>query len=161
MNATRVVTVNAAAAEIWPWLKQLGYKRAGFYSHDYLDNAGIPSAREILPEFQEIAVGDRVPIAERAFMQVVSLEPESSLVFQFEDGPWGGNTWVFALYPQGPDRTRLVSRLRVKYQHGFPQIMPWLVLDTCEIIMMRQCLLGIKERVEAGSAYARSVSGGG
>jgi len=51
----------------------------------------------------------------------------------------------------GTDETRLVSRLRSRYHRGFPHIVPWLFIDTFEIIMMRRCLLGIKERAEAGS----------
>ncbi|MCK5498177.1 MAG: hypothetical protein KAI77_03200, partial [Gammaproteobacteria bacterium] len=39
-NATRAVTVNAPAERIWPWIVQIGYKRAGFYSWDILDNDG-------------------------------------------------------------------------------------------------------------------------
>ena len=34
---------------------------AGFYSIDLLDNAGVPSAREVHPELQGIAVGDVLP----------------------------------------------------------------------------------------------------
>jgi len=150
-NATRALTVNADPAAIWPWLKQLGYKRGGFYSYDYLDNDGIPSARTILPEYQDTKVGDQIPIGEGVYVQVVEIEPEHALVLQFEEGPWGGNSWVFCLYPEPDGTTRLISRLRVRYQHGFPDILPWLMLDTGEIIMMRRCLLGIKERVEAYS----------
>jgi len=137
LNATRAVTVNAEPAAIWPWLLQLGYKRGGFYSYDYLDNEGIPSARTILTEYQDTKAGDRIPIGDGA-----------SMVLQFEEGPWGGNTWVFCLYPQPDGTTRLITRLRVRYQHGFPDILPWLMLDTGEIVMMRRCLLGIRERAE-------------
>ena len=90
-----------------------------------------------------------MPIAKGAYMQVVSLEPERSLVMQFQEGPWAGNTWVFGLYPDGQDGTRLISRLRCRYYKEFPHILPWLFIDTFEIIMMRGCLLGIKERAEA------------
>ena len=51
-NATRAVTINATPEEIWPWLVQIGYRRAGFYSYDRLDNDGVPSADRILPEYQ-------------------------------------------------------------------------------------------------------------
>jgi hypothetical protein len=149
LNATRAVSVNADPASIWPWLMQLGYKRGGFYSYDYLDNDGIPSTRMILTEYQDTKAGDRIPIGDGAFVQVVELEPERAMVLQFEEGPWGGNTWVFCLYPQPDGTTRLISRLRVRYQHGFPDILPWLMLDTGEIVMMRRCLLGIRERAEA------------
>jgi len=152
MNATRVVTVNATPAEVWPWIRQIGYQRAGFYSLDALDNEGDVSSRSILPEFQHIEVGDQIAVGKGAWMQVVELEPERFLVLQFGEGPWAGNSWTFGLYPQGDGRTRLVSRLRARYHKEFPHIIPWLIIDTFEIIMMRGCLLGIRERAEAGSA---------
>ena len=37
-NATRAVTVEARPEEIWPWLVQIGCKRAGWYSYDWIDN---------------------------------------------------------------------------------------------------------------------------
>jgi hypothetical protein len=41
---------------------QIGNGRAGFYSYDWIDNAGRPSAREIIPEYQHVEVGDLVPM---------------------------------------------------------------------------------------------------
>lgn len=36
-EATLGVTIDAAPAAIWPWLMQLGYRRGGLYSYDWLD----------------------------------------------------------------------------------------------------------------------------
>jgi hypothetical protein len=52
-NATRAVTIDAPPEDIWPWITQIGYKKAGFYSHDWLDNDRIPSANKIIPEFPD------------------------------------------------------------------------------------------------------------
>ena len=49
--ATRAVEIDARPEEVWPWLVQIGYRKAGFYSHDWLDYDRIPSAEEIIPEF--------------------------------------------------------------------------------------------------------------
>ena len=38
LTATRAITVRAAAAEVWPWIAQLGQGRGGFYSYDILEN---------------------------------------------------------------------------------------------------------------------------
>ena len=40
IDATRGLAVDARPEDIWPWLVQIGYRRAGFYSYDRLDNAG-------------------------------------------------------------------------------------------------------------------------
>src|ERR1700693_2913735 len=55
-NATRAVTIQARPEEIWPWLVQIGCKRAGWYSYDWIDNLGIPSANRIVPELQHLEV---------------------------------------------------------------------------------------------------------
>ena len=58
-NATRAVTIEARPEEIWPYIVQIGMTRAGWYSYDLLDNLGRPSARRILPQFQNLMkVGD-------------------------------------------------------------------------------------------------------
>ena len=57
---TMAVTIDAPPEEVWPWLVQLGGDRAGWYSWDHLDNAGVPSAREVCPEWQDRAIGDRL-----------------------------------------------------------------------------------------------------
>ena len=57
-ETTLAVTVDAPAADIWPWLVQMGYRRGGLYSYDWLDRLfgflDAPSAERILPEFQRL-----------------------------------------------------------------------------------------------------------
>ena len=36
-ETTLAVTVDAPVADIWPWLVQMGYRRGGLYSYDWLD----------------------------------------------------------------------------------------------------------------------------
>jgi hypothetical protein len=147
-NATRAVTVNAPAEGIWPWIVQMGYKRAGFYSWDFLDNAGIPSAERIMPEYQSLEVGDLVPLSEHTDAKVVDMEPNRRLLLVFPSD--GTVTWAWGLYPIDAERTRLVTRLRWRTTSISSQFM----LDAFEIIMMRKCLLGIKRRAEALMAPA-------
>ena len=77
--ATMAVTIGAPPDQVWPWLVQLGGDRGGWYSWDRLDNRGRPSAREIHPEWQDLAVGDYVKYATRNgpvnAWQVAALEP--------------------------------------------------------------------------------------
>ena len=142
-NATRAVTVHAPAERIWPWIVQMGYKRAGFYSWDRLDNDGIPSAERIIPEYQDLAVGDIVPLSTSTDAEVVDMETNRGLLLVFPSD--GTVTWAWGLYPIDAERTRLVSRLRWRTTSVVSQFM----LDAFEIIMMRKCLLGIKRRAEA------------
>ena len=59
-GATMAVTIGAPPNRVWPWLVQLGGDRAGWYSWDHLDNAGVPSTREVHPEWQDRAIGDHL-----------------------------------------------------------------------------------------------------
>jgi hypothetical protein len=68
---THGITIEAPAAAIWPWLVQMGCLRGGWYSHDWLDNAGVPSATNIVPTWQDIREGDvlnATPQGEGAFL---------------------------------------------------------------------------------------------
>ncbi len=148
-NATRAVTVNAPAEQVWPWIVQMGYQRAGFYSWDILDNDGIASAERILLEYQNLQVGDSVPLSKDTDAVVVEMEPNERLLLVFESD--GTVTWAWGLYEMDAGRTRLVSRLRWSTTSLTSQF----VLDAFEIVMMRKCLLGIKRRAEESPEAAR------
>jgi hypothetical protein len=57
---TMAVTIGAAPQQVWPWLVQMGWDRAGWYSWDLFDNAGRRSATQVHPEWQDLAVGDQL-----------------------------------------------------------------------------------------------------
>jgi len=148
-NGTRAVSVEAGPEHIWPWLVQMGYRRAGFYSYDRLDNDGIPSANRIISEYQSLKVGDRVPMAASAYAEVLEMDPPHSMLWVFRGkGQWESATWAWGLYEEDAGHTRLVSRLRVSYKWARPSIVPMLITDVVELVMMRECLLGIKRRAE-------------
>ena len=42
----------------------MGYKRAGFYGFDRLDNGGMSSAERIIPEYQSLKLGDSILLSE-------------------------------------------------------------------------------------------------
>src|SRR3954451_17644190 len=54
-TSTMGITIDAPAADVWPWLVQMGCDRAGWYSHDRLDNGGRPSADRIVPDWQRVS----------------------------------------------------------------------------------------------------------
>ena len=61
VHKTHATTIEAAVDHVWPWLLQMGARRAGWYSFDFLDNGGVPSADHIIPELQSLSVGDIIP----------------------------------------------------------------------------------------------------
>jgi hypothetical protein len=76
---TRGIDIAAPPAVVWPWLVQMGYGRAGWYSYDQLD-MNHPSADRILPEFQSLAVGDLLPTDPGGGFEVKIAEPDRALV---------------------------------------------------------------------------------
>jgi len=126
---THGITIHASPEVIWPWIVQMGCRRAGFYSWDVLDNGGVRSAREVHPELQGLAVGDVIPATpegEDGF-EVLALDAPHVLVlgalFDVESNaqlPFGSArprrywhvTWAFALEPLDAPRTRLLVRGR-------------------------------------------------
>jgi hypothetical protein len=141
-NATRAVTINADPEDIWPWIVQIGYKKAGFYSYDRLDNDGIASADRIIPEYQDLNVGDVIPMSKDAIATVAALEPDKHMLMVFE---WEATaSWAWGLYKTDAGTTRLVTRLRARHKSIFLRV----ALDAFELVMMRKCLLGIKQRAE-------------
>jgi hypothetical protein len=157
-SGTLAVVVNAAPEHIWPWLVQLGYQRGGLYSYDWLDRLfgylDRPSATRILPEYQHLAVGDKIPLGRGPSWPVAAIEPCRTLVLDMRN--LGGFDWVwqFGLYPIDEKRTQLVSRSRVRPQTVLARMLTY-VIEPAGFLMTRQMLLGLKERAETLRAQNR------
>jgi hypothetical protein len=155
-TATRAITIGAPPRDVWPWLAQVGYGRAGFYSYDLLDNLGRPSATAIMPQWQRAGIGDlAAPMASHptpsTSFHVADAEPGACLVWAKPD-----STWAWTLAPLASDRTRLVTRLRQRYQPTPAGLLTIILAEFGDFAMMRKMLLGIKTRAETGP-----VNGGG
>jgi hypothetical protein len=156
VQATRAVTIEAPPEEVWPWLVQMGLDRGGFYSYDRLDNEGRPSAMTIIPELQDLQEGDEVLLDRKAAVRVTQLDPARAMVWallgaEVELGLTVDMTMAYLLERLEGDRTRLMSRVRVRIQGTLA--LPYLYLfdEWVNFVMQRKQLLGIKARVEARS----------
>jgi hypothetical protein len=146
-NATRAVTIAARPEEIWPWIVQMGVTRAGWYSYDLLDNLGRPSARGILPQFQNPMIGDVIPMSPDGKQGMYVKDFEQDRWMLWWDGK-GGMSWSWGLYPVDEGHTRLITRVRMRYKWLSPSIVFDMLVEFTDIIMMRKSILGIKERAE-------------
>ena len=149
LRATHAITINAPARDVWPWLVQIGQTCGGFYSYTWLENlAGchMRNADEIIPEWQELKVGDRVWLHPNAPpVEVAAIEPGRALVLK----PWG----AFVLRPIDERTTRLIIRSQGDYNPDLKNVvlnfLLWrVVFEPAHFIMERKMLLGIKERAE-------------
>ncbi len=93
---TLALPIEAPAADVWPWLLQIGQDRAGFYSYDRLENLvglHIHSADQIVDQWQTLSVGDSIRLTPSGWMgqpdglvlPVARLEAPRSLVLR--EGP--------------------------------------------------------------------------
>ena len=161
-TATRAITIDAPREAVWPWLAQVGVGRGGFYSYDWLDNHGRHSSRVVLPEWQEPRVGDlAAPMVDAASEQTsfrihIADQPHT-LVWSKAD-----STWTWLLTPiDGGRRTRLVTRLRSRYDWSSPGVLVSVaLLELADFPMMRRMLLGIRQRAEAGTVPPVADNGG-
>lgn len=108
--------IDAAPAQVFPWLVQMGFGRGGWYAIDRLEKVfGVGrfatggSARRVVPELQGLAVGDRMPLSRTRWLEVTVLDAPRELTLVLPPGrlTW---TWRFTLEPLGPSdapRTRL------------------------------------------------------
>jgi hypothetical protein len=146
---THGITIHARPTEIWPWLVQMGCRRAGWYSYDGLDNGGVASADRILPELQRVEVGDIfpwTPTADDGFF-VRAVEPERALVLGGDAVPV---SWALVLEPIDEMSTRLVTRGRGAFERFAVGLLLGLVWRPIHFGMQRRQLLNLKRRVEAG-----------
>ena len=163
--ATRAISVRAAADRVWPWIAQLGQAQGGFYSDDVLENlvgCQIHSAAHIVPEWQDVKVGDEVKLTPQVSLEVATVEPCRWLVLS--GGVPMGNapppydfTWAFVLKQQSDRTTRLLVRERYGYTRWWA---PLLVepVEVVSFVMHQKMLREIRDRAERVDAAAVAAS---
>lgn len=145
--ATRSITVDASPDDVFPWLRQIGFGRAGWYSYDWLDNLGRRSATRIHPEWQDVNAGDAIPGGPIDFT-AVTVDPPHALVLALVNA-----RIAFTLaYRLDPDRrgTRLVTRVRSRIDVPGGAVIARRLLGPGDGIMLRRQLLNLRARVGSG-----------
>jgi hypothetical protein len=149
-SATRAITIKGQPREIWPWLIQMGYNRAGFYGYDILENLGssrgIRSADTIIPTFQNFEVGDSVPISAIVDLTFYAIDSPNYLIWT---GEYQEGSFTWAIYPQDDNECRLVSRIRWSHHWWKPHLLFLdLFTEFTDFLAVKEVLTGIKNRVE-------------
>lgn len=154
-ESTMAVTIDAPPGAVWPWLRQLGQDRGGFYSYEWAENLvglDIHNADRVVPEWQDLSVGDPVRLATEdrfpdAALEVAAIEPERSLVLRTPDEPTGW-VWSFVLDPDD-GTTRLLVRSRIRLPaNPAVRVAARAVLDPVAWFMTRGMLRGLRSRAE-------------
>jgi hypothetical protein len=184
LETTHAMTIRAPRATIWPWLIQMGYRRAGWYTDGWYlwvdrylwRNKRPASADHILPQFQHLAVGDTVPDGPpgTAFFTVVALEPQRVLVLystthgiamvprSLRNNPklgfYGDFSWSFILDEVDERTTRLIVRMRANAGPRLFRLITFPLLLPADFLVARLMLRTIKQRAERAAGMAHSQS---
>jgi hypothetical protein len=164
VQTDNAITIEAPPEQVWPWLVQMGWGRAGWYTARWVDQllfpANGPSADRIVPELQDIRVGTFIPDGPpetECGLYVIELVPERALVLRSNSHlpmSWRSRatldwTWVFVLTPEGDGRrTRFHFRSRWVTGPTWFTIVGWLGVVPANFVMARDMLRGVRQRVE-------------
>ncbi|MGD9959840.1 hypothetical protein [Nocardioides sp.] len=113
----RAFTLPAPPESVWPWLVQLGKRRAGWYLPRAVERF-VPVSRRALRRLDDawlhLRAGDVIPDwgGARATFTVTAIEPSSYLLHTSQRGRTFV-TWCLFLTPVAGDRSRLHLRLRL------------------------------------------------
>lgn len=165
---TRAVVVDAPADEVWPWVAQFGQGRGGLYSYDWLERLfgmDITSVDRVLPDEQDVAVGDQIWVTQPGYpadlgLTVAEVRHGRALVLASstpsrpsapEDAAW---TWTFVLDPAGDGTTRLLVRNRNATVGAVGDVVWDRVVGPVAFAMERRTMLGIAQRAEAAAGVS-------
>ena len=152
-STTRAISVACSPDHLWKWVVQLGYGRGGWYSYDWIDNDGKPSADRIDPALQDLKVGERIDMLPGFGPVVRELVPND----HFVAGDVEGGTWCLAIYPEAGG-SRLVSRWRQNWRvNGIAARFFISIADPGAFLMEQKMLRTLRDR--AGSTNPQAESG--
>lgn len=149
VNATRSITVAAAPEMVFPWIRQMGFGRAGWYSYDWIDNLGRKSAQSIHPEWQDIHSGSIVPGGPIQFEAVIVNAPHSFVLLVTPKGRMAKRICFTLAYElrNHCEGTRLVTRVRARVNVPGGVLLERFLLAPGDGLMVRKQLLNIARRV--------------
>jgi hypothetical protein len=181
---TRGVTIEAPVTKVWPYLVQMGFGRAGWYSYEVLDSK-VKGAETVVPELQSLEEGDVMPIspggggfvvktldfeqalvlytdaaiaraqAEEAVAEADPESPMAGMKMSSSSFPEFAASWAFYLKATDDGKTRLIERFRARTPGSGPATaVLGEVMGTGIVLMTRKQMLGIKERAERAEMAA-------
>ncbi|MEO8749996.1 MAG: hypothetical protein ABI384_06330 [Allobranchiibius sp.] len=150
----RAFTVAGSPETVWPWLVQLGKRRAGWYLPGRVERLlppGRRAARTVEHQWQQLGVGDVIADygGRHATFTVAEIDPPSTLVY------WARRrrtelTWSITVRPHdtptaSAEHTRVLLRLRLG-----PVRRAWLATtagDMVDLLTIAGMASGLRERV--------------
>jgi hypothetical protein len=144
----RGFTLDAPIETVWPWVQQLGKRRAGWYFPRSVERF-IPRSRRAIrqldPQWQQLTVGDVIPDygGRNETVTVAEIKAPGTLVYRSKRGRTDV-TWSITLTAKGR-KTRVYLRLRLAPVHR-----KWLansVGDLFDALTIAGMAAGLRERL--------------
>ena len=160
MVSTKSIRITAEPKQIWPWLVQMGQGRGGFYSYERLQNLvglQMENADQIIPEYQDTAIGDIMKLSPQGGGEVIVMEENQAIVLYADEKQMinpnikesrFSTTWLFYLEHKDGGESKLYSRGRYRFKGIIIGVMMRIFLEPITFVMERKMLKGIKKRVE-------------
>ena len=167
--STKAITIAAPPDLVYALIQQMGQHRAGWYGWDWFyrwtGSADFVDGRfstRVVPELQDVGVGDTIHINDLVAYTVVQADPGSAFVLATGTleperlgacglpETWSENTMAWVLTPTAEGGTRLVLRMRADgTEAGFAR---WLwngPLNFGGALFSRKTMVGIRRAAEA------------
>ena len=167
--STKAITIDAPRATVYALIQQMGQHRGGWYGWDWFYNATGSSdfvdghySTRIVPQLQNVKVGDKIAINDIVAYDVVQADPGKTFVLAAGSltpeqrlshsmpATWTENTMAWVLSPTPEGGTRLVVRMRADgTESGFER---WLwngPLNFGGALFSHKTMVGIKRTAEA------------
>jgi hypothetical protein len=188
---THAIQVEAPAADVWPWVTQIGADRGGFYSYEWLENiigCQVRNAAEIHPEWAAREGGELRLHPKAPPLRIVSVQPGRALVAYMPPvhtlsdagqgksplpagsarsrDRWMTASWLFLVERYGPARCRVISRYRCGTSDDLSSRLQFgpAIVEPVSFAMDRRMLIGIRQRAERAQgslSHQRGVLLGG
>jgi len=172
MGGDHAIDIEAPPEAVWPWLAQMGWRRGGWYTYRWVDRLlfpqNAPSADRILPEFQDLKIGDRIPDGPPelgCFFVVEDVVPDRHLVLrstthlpprlQRQPGVSLNWTWTFVLRPLAGGATRFHFRWRAELRPLWLRLLCQALVMPADFVMGRSMCLGLRKRAETSAGRRR------
>ena len=168
---SHAITIKTAPANVWPWIVQLGQNKGGFYSYELLENivgCNIHNVDEIVTDFQDTVVGDKVAMTPKSTPYVVTaIDPGRAFVLQLrvnlqtqetvdiaEPLPekYQDSSWLFFLEEIVGGDTRLITRSRNDWNQSRANTFFYSIFGVISMVMDRKMAQGIKKRAEKAAS---------
>lgn len=145
----RAFTVPGLPASVWPWVVQLGKRRAGWYLPRRVERVVPPSRRAIRhvdARWSELRLGDVIPDygGRDETFTVAEIDPPRYLVYRSQRGAVS-LTWSIVLRELPGPRTRVLLRLRLA-----PVRRVWLARtggELIDLLTVAGMAAGLRERL--------------